>query len=229
MQEKESIIISLGGSMVVPQNPDAEFVVKFKKLILDWTNKGKKFYIIVGGGKICRIYQESLSRTISASSETLDWMGIYTTNLNAQFLRLSFGENAASDIFTDPKDALKHSEDIIIGAGWKPGCSTDMDAVLVAEEIKATKMINLSSVDYVYDSDPQLNSNAKKLENISWHGYRSLISSEWDPGMNLPFDPIASKKAEELGLELVFIGGHNLESLNNYLKGEVFTGTTIKN
>ena len=228
MQEKESIIISLGGSMVVPQNPDAEFVIKFKKLILEWIGKGKKFYIIVGGGKVCRIYQESLSKTINASSEILDWMGIYTTNLNAQFLRLAFEEVAASDIFTDPKDALKYSNDVIIGAGWKPGCSTDMDAVLVAKEISATKMINLSSVDFVYDSDPKVNSEAKKFDNLSWKDYRSFISSEWDPGMNLPFDPIASKEAEELGLELVFIGGHNLDSLDNYLKGEKFIGTTIK-
>ncbi len=227
MQE-ETIIISLGGSMVVPQNPDAEFVVKFKNLILEWVKKGKKFYIIVGGGKICRIYQEALAKTIKADDEVLDWMGIYTTNLNAQFLRLSFGENAASDIFTDPHDVLRFSGDVIIGSGWRPGCSTDMDGVLVAEEIKASKMINLSSVDHVYDSDPQVNPSAKKFENMTWHEYRLIIGNDWTPGLNLPFDPIASKKAEELGLELVFIGGHNLESLNNYLKGESFTGTTIK-
>jgi len=55
-----------------------------------------------------------------------------------------------------------------------------------------------------------------------------MISSDWNPGMNLPFDPIASKEAEELGLEVVFIGGHNLESLNDYISGNSFVGTTIK-
>lgn len=228
MQEKENIIISLGGSMVVPQNPDAEFVLKFKNLILEWVNKGKKFYIIVGGGKVCRIYQEALSKTTKTNNDILDWMGIYSTQLNAQFLRLSFGENGLQEIFTNPHDASKLSGDVIIGAGWKPGCSTDMDAVLVAEEIKSSKIINLSSVDFVYDSDPQINPNAKRFDKLLWKDYRTMISSEWNPGMNIPFDPIASKKAEELGIELVFIGGHNLESLNNYLKGDIFTGTIIK-
>ncbi len=228
MQEKETIIISLGGSMVVPNNPDHEFVIKFRELILNWVNKGKKFCIIVGGGKICRIYQDALSHTIKASNEELDWMGIYATNFNAQFLRLSFGENKPIETFTNPHDAKNFSGDIVIGSGWKPGCSTDMDAVLVAEEINATRIINISSVDSVYDSDPAKNPNAKKIESISWQAYRSIISSEWDPGMNLPFDPVASKKAQELGLELVFIGGRNLESLDNYLNGQPFKGTTIK-
>lgn len=228
MQEKETIIISLGGSMVVPQNPDYEFVVKFKELILSWVKKGKRFCIIVGGGKICRIYQDALSHIIHASNEELDWMGIYSTNFNAQFLRLSFGDDRPHDTFTNPNDVKNFPGDIIIGSGWKPGCSTDTDAVLVAEELKAKKIINISSVDSVYDSDPAKNPNAKKIDDISWHAYRSIISSEWDPGMNLPFDPVASKKAEELGLEVVFMGGHNLGNLDNYLKGEAFEGTTIK-
>jgi hypothetical protein len=72
------------------------------------------------------------------------------------------------------------------------------------------------------------NPNAKKFEHASWEEYRSIISSDWNPGMNLPFDPIASKEAEELGLEVSFIGGHNIESLNDYLSGESFSGTIIK-
>jgi len=228
MEDKENIVISLGGSMVVPGNPDSDFVVKFKELILSWIGKGKKFYIIVGGGKVCRIYQEALTKTINADNEMLDWMGIYSTHMNAQFLRLSFGDNAAKEIFTDPSSVVNFSNDIVIGAGWKPGFSTDADAVFVAEQIKASKVINLSSVDFVYDSDPAKNPNAKKFENISWSEYISIAGDEWNPGMNLPFDPIASKKAEELGLELVFIGGHNLESLNSYLAGGEFVGTIIK-
>ncbi|HAQ02597.1 TPA: UMP kinase [Candidatus Nomurabacteria bacterium] len=229
MQEKETIIISLGGAIVVPDMPNPEFIKDFKKIILEWVEKGKRFVIIVGGGKTCRRYNEALSKVIEATSEDLDWMGIYSTQLNAQLVRLAFGKDTSGQIVIDPRDVTKFNDDIIIGAGWQPGCSTDTDAVLVAKELNAKKIVNLSNIDYVYDSDPKTNSTAKKFENLTWKEYRSFISSKWTPGSNTPFDPIASEMAEKDGMEVAFMSGSNLEGLNNYLKGEAFTGTTIKN
>lgn len=228
MENEENIVISLGGSILIPENPDSDFVISFKNIILNWVAKGKKFFIVVGGGKVCRIYQDALSKTINADKEVLDWMGIYSTHLNANFLRLSFEGNAYKEIITDPSFISDIKDPIIIGAGWKPGCSTDTDAVMIAKQINSNKIINLSSVPFVYDSDPKVNPNAKKFENISWNEYISLIGEDWIPGMNLPFDPIASRLAKESKIELVFIGGKNLESLDNYLSGSSFMGTIIK-
>ena len=228
MQDKETIIISLGGAMVVPDMPNPEFILAFKKIILNWREKGKKFVIIVGGGKTCRRYQEALNQVIEAKSEDLDWIGIYSTQLNAQLLRLSFGSDAYEQVISDPDMVKGVNESIIIGSGWKPGCSTDTDAVLVAKDLGAKKIINLSNIDYVYDCDPRTNNNAKKFENLDWPTYRNFISSVWKPGSNTPFDPIASEMAEKEGMEVAFISGQNLESLEKYLNGETFTGTTIK-
>ncbi len=228
MQEKETIIISLGGAIVVPDMPNPAFISLFRDMILNWVKRGKKFVIIVGGGKTCRRYNEALSNIIDATNEELDWMGIYSTQLNAQLVRLSFGANAYKEIITDPSLVKGANSDVVIGAGWKPGCSTDMDAILVAKELGAKKVINLSNIDYVYDSDPRNNPNAKKFENISWKEYRSYISSEWNPGSNTPFDPVASEKAEDEGIEVAFMSGHNLENLENFLSDLPFIGTTIK-
>ncbi len=228
MDTQETIVISLGGSIVVPDLPDPSFIVAFRELILSHVKKGKKFIIIVGGGKTCRRYQEALSNTIDTKVEDLDWIGIYSTHLNAQLIRMSFKDYAPLDIITDPSAVSSLSESVIIGAGWKPGCSTDMDAVLTAEEIGSNKVINLSNINYVYDSDPKTNPNAKKYENVSWTEYLTFIPNEWTSGMNTPFDPTASKKAQELGLEVSFIAGHDLESLDNYLNGKSFQGTVIK-
>lgn len=228
MQNKEPIIISLGGSTVVPDLPNPTFINNFRDLILGWINKNKRFFIIVGGGKTCRRYQEALSKTIDATNEELDWIGIYTTHLNAELVKLSFRDKAFKDIITDPSVIPTIKEDVIIGAGWEPGCSTDMDAVLTAEKLDAKKIINISNIDYIYDTDPNINPNAKKFENLTWDEYRLLINSEWKSGMNTPFDPIASKKAQELGIEVYFISGSDLKSLENCINNLPFVGTTIK-
>lgn len=228
MDQNKQIIISLGGSIIVPNSLDTEFIIKFKNLILEWVKKGNRFYIITGGGKTCRNYNDSLKQIITPTNEELDWLGISATRLNAEFIRICFEDQAYEQIIMSPDTIPETDKPILVGGGWKPGNSSDLAAIHVAKNTGSAIVINLSSVDHVYDSDPKTNPNAKKFENISWHEYRSFISSNWDPGMNLPFDPIASKEAEELGLEVVFIGGHNLESLDSYLKGEEFVGTIIK-
>ena len=65
------------------------------------------------------------------------------------------------------------------------------------------------------------------FEKISWKEYRELIPKEWNPGLSSPFDPIASKMAEEAGIEVVIMNGKPIDNLANYLKGEKFLGTII--
>ena len=91
----------------------------------------------------------------------------------------------------------------------------------------AKRIINLSNIDYVYDSDPKINSNAKKIEKISWKDYKALIPKEWNPGLNSPFDPIASKIAEEEKMKVAILNGKNISNLEKYLNGKDFIGTVI--
>ena len=223
----ETIIISLGGSLIVPDNVDVSFLKDFKALILSQINKDKKFIIITGGGKVCRRYQDALKEISNPSHDDLDWLGIYVTQFNAEFLRLNFESFTNSEIITDPTAKVEFNKPIVIGAGWKPGCSTDLDAIILAKNVGAKKVINISNIDYVYDSDPKVNPNAKKIENISWAEYRSIIPKEWNPGLNSPFDPIASKMAEEEGIEVIIMNGKPIDNLAKCLNGEKFLGTII--
>ncbi|MFZ2072620.1 MAG: UMP kinase [Minisyncoccia bacterium] len=225
--EKETIIISLGGSLIVPDNVDVSFLKDFKLLILSNIEKRKKFVIITGGGKVCRRYQEALKEISKPSHEELDWLGIYATRFNAEFVRLVFGDLTNSEIIINPTLSVGFDKSIMIGAGWKPGCSTDFDAILLAKNIGAKKVINISNIDYVYDSDPKVNPNAKKIENISWAEYRLIIPKEWNPGLNSPFDPVASKMAEEEGIEVIIMNGKPIDNLAKCLNGEKFLGTVI--
>jgi uridylate kinase len=56
-----------------------------------------------------------------------------------------------------------------------------------------------------------------------------MVGDKWVPGMNAPFDPIASKLAESLNVTVKILNGKNLDNLAKALDGEAFTGTTIHN
>jgi uridylate kinase len=224
----ETIIISLGGSLIIPDQIDTGFLKEFRDLILSQTALGKKFIIITGGGKICRRYQEVAKEISTPTNDDLDWIGIASLKLNAELVRVIFGENANEKVVFHLGEKFSFEKSIIIGAAYMPGQSTDWDATLAAKNIGAKKIINLSNTDYVYETDPKLNPNAKKFEEISWAEYRALIPTEWNPGLSSPFDPIASKMAEEEGIEVIIMNGKPIDNLAKCLNGEKFLGTTIK-
>ena len=113
-------------------------------------------------------------------------------------------------------------------AGWRPGFSTDYDAIILAKYMNIKQVINLSNIDFVYDKDPKKFPDAKKIEKISWKDFRKIVGDKWDPGMNAPFDPIASKIAQEENIEVAIMNGKDLTNLENYLNGKEFKGTVIR-
>ena len=224
----QRIIISLGGSLVVPDAVDAVFVSHFKKFISERIGRGYRFIIVVGGGKVCRRYQEALEVVTTPSNDDKDWLGIATTRLNAEFMRIAFGELADTTVVTDPTLPIMSEAPVVFAAGWKPGWSTDYDAVMLAKQFGATKVINLSNIDYAYDKDPKQFPDAKRIEDISWRDFLELIPVDWDPGLSSPFDPVASRLAAESGIEVAVMNGKNIDNLQNYLDGKAFVGTRIK-
>ena len=222
--EKKTIVISLGGSIIVPDQIDVSFLKKFKQIITRL--KEDRFVIICGGGKICRNYQEAAKATSVIPKEDLDWIGIRATRLNAELVRSSFGDDAHKKVIHDPHEEIDGSGRIVIGAGFEPGSSTDLRAVQLAKRFGASRVINMSNIDYVYSADPKKDPHAERMESISWPAFRKLVGNEWDPGLNMPFDPIASREAEAVGLEVVIIG-NDMENFERLLNGEKFRGTTI--
>ncbi|MDD5071937.1 MAG: UMP kinase [Patescibacteria group bacterium] len=230
MSRKDTYIISLGGSLIVPTDGiDWKFLKNFRKLIISETKKGKKFFIIVGGGATCRKYNEAARKITKVSQIDLDWQGIYSGRLNARLLKIILGPIACPEIIIDPIAKLSTSKKIIIGSGWKPGWSTDYVAVVMAREHKIKTIINLSNIDYVYTADPKKYKNAKPIKKLGWRNFRKLVGNKWNPGLNAPFDPVASRLAEHLGLEVIIMNGKKLDNLRKYLDGEKFKGTVIEN
>lgn len=229
-KKKKLLVLSVGGSIIIPKTGfDINFLKKFRQMIVDGVKQGYRFILVVGGGATCRQYNEALKKVSSISVSTLDWQGIRVTRLNAEFVKNFFGDMAYASIIEDPQKKVKTAKPILISGGWKPGRSTDDVAVRLAITYGADTVINLSNIDYVYDSDPRKNPQAKPIKNISWKDFRQNIlkSDKWIPGANLPFDPTASKTAQKAGLEVVIMNGNNLPALKKLLIDNKITGTLI--
>ena len=230
MEKENLFVISLGGSLIVPEEIDWEFVKSFKELIENQIEKGKRFIIVTGGGRLARKYIEAGTRVDDIENEDKDWLGIHATRMNAHFIRTVFRKHAHPTINKNPYDLegfLKAKESILVAAGYKPGNSTDFIAVLIGKQFGAKKIANLSNIDHVCDSDPRTNPHAKKIESIDWKEFRKIVGDKWDPGANVPFDPVASKLADEEKMEVAIMNGKNLSNLEKYLEGEKFEGTII--
>lgn len=228
-QQTKTIVLSLGGSLIIPKDGfDLTFLKGFKTLILKFVKIGYRFIIVCGGGQTARLYQGVIRELGDFNPEDADWIGIHATRLNAHLIRTIFKKWSNPRVFKDPTKKIIWKEKILVGAGWKPGWSTDYVAVKMAELYGAKIVINLSNIEYVCDKDPKKFPDAKKLENISWKEFRQIVGTEWVPGANLPFDPVASGEAQKNGLEVIVMNGVNLKEVQKAVKGEGFKGTTIK-
>ncbi|MDO8563820.1 MAG: UMP kinase, partial [Nanoarchaeota archaeon] len=61
----------------------------------------------------------------------------------------------------------------------------------------------------------------------NWKEFRKIVGDKWIPGMNTPFDPIASILAEQHNMTVIIADGKNLTNLENILSGRKYRGTTI--
>lgn len=226
----ETIVMSVGGSLIVPGEIDVTFLSALKQFVDFETATGRRFIIIAGGGRTARNYQDAAAAVSDLNANDLDWMGIHATRLNGHLLRTVFRDTAHPVMITNPDDILDVplTVPVVIAAGYRPGSSTDLRAVQIAEKVGATKMINLSNIDYVYTADPRTDETATAIEDITWTDFRMLIPAEWDPGLSSPFDPIAAKAAERDQIEVAIINGSRLEDVINYLDGKPFIGTRIR-
>ncbi|MGB4833490.1 MAG: UMP kinase [Candidatus Moraniibacteriota bacterium] len=228
---KELIIISLGGSLLVPESIDDVFVASFKKFIVSHIKKGYRFILVTGGGKTARNYIESAATVTKINDEDKDWLGIHATRMNAHLVRTIFREYAHPRINTNPhdlEDFYRASKPILVAAGWRPGFSTDFDAVVLGKYLGVKRIINLSNIERVYDKDPRTHSDARSFDSLHWKEFRKIVGSKWNPGMNVPFDPIASAMAEKEEMEVAIMNGGDLDNVTRYIAGKKFVGTLIK-
>ena len=237
MEKKQlnTFVLSVGGSVFAPYSSgkiDIDYLKAFEAFIRKQVALKRRFFIVTGGGYTARQYRDAAAQAVGTklTDEDLDWLGIHATRLNAHLFRTLFRDIAYEKILKhyDLVDK-KIDQPVVICGGWQPGWSTDYDSVLIAHDYEVDTVINLSNVDMVYDADPKTNPAAKPLTKLSWDELISIVGKDWKPGMNTPFDPIASKMAKQIGLKVIVCNGKNFVNLEKILSGESnYVGTTIE-
>jgi len=227
-------VLSVGGSIVAPDKPDFDFLDKFSKTIRNWLlqDSSRKIIMVIGGGAPARDYQNAYRkvcdlRKAPAKNDEADWIGIMATRLNAQLVKAVFEDLCPNPVVYDPTTVDMFGGQILVAAGWKPGFSTDNDAVVLAERFSGNLVVNLSNIAKVYTDDPKKNPEAMPIDSISWEDFIKIVGTEWVPGKNTPFDPIASQRAQKAGIKVICAAGKDIENLENILNGKDFKGTVI--
>lgn len=228
----DRVVISVGGSLIVPNGGiDTQFLSKLNSFVRDQLAKfpNRQFFLVTGGGSTARQYRDAGKTVVGQlTDDDLDWLGIHSSRLNAHLVRTIFREIAHPIILEHYDIIRKVEEPVVVAAGWRPGWSTDYCAVMVCDDYGARTIINMSNIDKVFDKDPRKFPDAKPIDHMTWEEFRMLVGDEWKPGLNAPFDPIASKRAQQLGAKVVVLNGNNFENLDNYFAGRDFVGTVIE-
>lgn len=229
--QRNTFILSLGGSLVVPNGiVDTKFLSELNTFIRHQVSaKKRRFFIVVGGGSIAAKYIDAAKdvRGKDLTDADKDWVGIHATRLNAQLIRTIFQDIADPRVIKHYEIILKIDKPVAIAAGWKPGWSTDYDAVTLCQDYGVRAVINLTNIDKVYNKDPHKFADAKPIDSITWKQYRAMVGDKWSPRMSAPFDPIASKLAQELGITVKILNGKNIANLEKAIDEKIFHGTTI--
>ena len=226
---KKVIVLSLGGSQIIPNKVNLPYLRQFKKIILKNTKK-YKFIIVCGGGSIARKYISALKESkINEKLQSLS--GISATRMNARFMSYFF------DI--DPKYGIPHTLSTLkkytktqnvtfCGAlEYKPKQTSDSTAAEIAKEFKSN-FINITNINGLFDKNPKEFKNAKFIPRISWKKFDKMANkSRFKPGQHFVLDQTASKIIMKNKIT-TYITGKNIKELDNLLNNKKFNGSIIQ-
>ncbi|MAG52703.1 MAG: UMP kinase [Nanoarchaeota archaeon] len=220
------IVISLGGSKIVPNKVDYYFLKKFKKVV-EKIKKGNKIVIVTGGGSTARKYIEALGKE-GWGTKSQNALGFNVTRLNAllvsDFLKSNlFFPNSKREL----KKMLNKQNIVVTGAvDFKPKMTTDGTSADIAKFIKADVFVNITNVKGLYDKDPKKFKNAKFIPEISFKEFSKIVNKiKFKPGQHFVLDQRAAKVISKNKIKTVIT--KDINNLIKIVKGEKFIGTTI--
>ena len=230
------VLLKLSGEALLGERSygiDPKRIAQYAKEIKTVTELGLEVAVVIGGGNIFR--------GVSAASNGIDrvqgdYMGMLATVINGMALQSALEEENVQtrlqtaikiEAVAEPyikRKAVRHLEKkrvVIFGGGTgNPFFTTDSAAVLRAIEISADVILNGTSVNGVYDSDPEKNKNAIKFDAIS---FQDVINK------NLKImDSTAFTLSQENNLPIIVFNMNKAGNLLKLINGDKI-GTSIKN
>ena len=223
----EKVVVSIGGSVLIPDNNDSEYIIALADMMKRLSNK-IQIVVIVGGGKIARYYTQT-GKKVGGDTYQRDLLGIDATRANARLFSIALGGAAIQDIPTNVEDAASLSAPgtIVVMGGTEPGHTTDAVAAMVAAEMNADRVVNATSVDAVYSDDPKKVPDAKRFTKLTIAELQKIVYSDHDAGRSSVFDPMGIKILMTEKIELSVVDGRDLNELENAILGQKINGTVI--
>lgn len=223
----QSLVISLGGSIVYGDSLNLDFLKKFSDVISK-LEAYDRIGIVVGGGRLARMYIGELKK-FGVNDNVLDEIGINATRMNA-LATATFFHDVNTKIPTTVNEAaeMAHTYRHIVMGGTEPGHTTDTVSVLLAERMGARTVINATSVDGVYSKDPRKAADAKKFKKLDYDRAIELsIYASIGAGPNVFMDITSLNIASRSGIEIHVVNGLNLDVYNVISRGGEHEGTVI--
>ena len=226
--KKDVIVLSLGGSLIIPDEVDVNFLDKFKKTLIKNTNK-YKFIVVCGGGSIARKYISALKDS-GINSDFQSFAGISATRMNARFMSYFFEyyqEMGIPHTMKAVKRYINNWDIIFCGAlEYKPNQTSDSTSAEIAQKFNS-KFINLTDVSGLYNKNPKEHKDAKFIPKISWKDFDKITNKmKFKPGQHFVLDQTAAKIIMKNKIT-TYILGKDMSQLDNLLNKRKFKGTII--
>jgi len=226
----KNIVLSIGGSILLTDHGDVEYIKRLAGL-LEGVSSKTKLFVVVGGGRLAREYI-AIARRLGSDETYLDEIGIMATRMNAMLLISALKDMSNPMPYSNVETALEHKDmfKVIVMCGTNPQQTTDAVAASLAERLDAAVFINATAVDGVYDKDPKKDRKAKMFKNMTYDGLDGLVSgSLTGAGSHAPMDAQASRIIKRAKIRTYVLNGRDLPNFENALIGKAFKGTIISN
>ncbi|MGA8542678.1 MAG: UMP kinase [Thermoplasmata archaeon] len=227
---ERAVVLSMGGSVLLTGHNDRQYLEDLATLLRE---VGRKIPLVVttGGGRTAREYIH-LGRELGLTEVELDEIGIDVTRLHARLLAARIGPPTPAHPPTTVALAvheLQRGSPVILG-GTEPGHTTDGVGALVAARLRASRFINATDVNGIYEHDPRTNPRARRIAKSSWVDFRRRVqmSTTGEAGQNFLFDRLGADILWRAGIPLLVVDGRNLANLEAAIRGHPFDGSRVE-
>lgn len=223
------VVLSLGGSVLVQDEDPSDYISRLARTLRE-SSSAVKLYVVTGGGRHARYYIRA-GRALGASEEYLDTMGIEVTRLNARLLIAALKGLACPEPPRDYEEAARAgaSHQVVVMGGVAPGVTTDAVSARLAKRVQATRLVNATSVDGAYTSDPKKDPAAKRIPAMTHEELVRLVSgTAGGAGPTTVFDPVGADELSRSRIMLTIVDGRDLDNLKPALEGKECRGTVVR-